>query len=106
MRASSKLAMVAVVVLIAPEIMAFPAFAQNAPAAGAAPTYKAPRTADGRPDLSGIWQAMNTAEWDIQAHDAKAGPLVVMGAAGGIPAGLGVVEDGPLSYWPGGAREQ
>jgi hypothetical protein len=43
---------------------------------------------------------MNTAEWDIQAHVAKAGPLVVMGAAGGVPAGLGVVEDGPLPYRP------
>ena len=59
-----------------------------------------PRASDGKPDLSGIWQAMNTAEWDIQAHDAKQGPLVVMGAAGGIPAGLGVVEGGPLPYKP------
>jgi hypothetical protein len=63
-------------------------------------TYRAPRTADGKPNLNGIWQALNTAEWDIQPHDAKPGPVVVMGAVGGVPAGLGVVEGGPLPYKP------
>ena len=29
-----------------------------------------PRTPDGKPDFSGIWQAMNTAAWDIQDHAA------------------------------------
>ena len=95
----------AIVVLIMQGIIASPAFAQQEaparpPAAATDPTYRAPRTTDGKPNLSGIWQAMNTAEWDIQPHDAKAGPLVVMGAVGGIPAGLGVVEDGPLPYRP------
>jgi hypothetical protein len=100
------MAVMAVVVLIMQGIVAFPAFAQKASsrpeaaALAAAAKYRAPRTSDGKPSLSGIWQAMNTAEWDIQAHDAKAGPIVVMGAVGGIPAGLGVVEDGPLPYRP------
>src|SRR5262249_28756848 len=35
--------------------------------------YKAPRTPDGKPNLSGIWQALNTANWDLQAHGARAG---------------------------------
>ena len=26
---------------------------------------------NGKPDLNGLWQALNTANWDIQAHGAK-----------------------------------
>ena len=43
------------------------------PAAGQVSTYKAPRTADGKPNLNGIWQAMNAAYWDLQGHAASAG---------------------------------
>src|SRR5262249_18571827 len=43
-----------------------------------------------KPDLSGIWQAINTASWDIQDH----------GAALGIPPGTGVVEGNELPYKP------
>ena len=32
-----------------------------------------PRTLDGKPDLSGIWQVINTAAWDIQDHSAQKG---------------------------------
>jgi hypothetical protein len=54
-------------------------------------TYRAPRTADGMPDLNGIWQAANTANWDIQDHDQRQGPLLALGAAFSVPGGEGVV---------------
>ena len=62
------------------------------------PAYKAPRTADGHPNLNGIWQAMNTANWNIEDHSAGPAPLAALGAAGAIPPGLGVVEGGALPY--------
>ncbi len=70
------------------------------PAARSTAVYRAPRASDGRPNLSGIWQAINEADYDIQAHDARPGPIVVMGAWGGVPPSLGVVQDGPLPYRP------
>ena len=40
--------------------------------------YRAPRTPDGTPDLSGIWQANNTANWDLEPHEARMGPVVAL----------------------------
>jgi hypothetical protein len=68
--------------------------------------YRAPRTADGRPDLNGIWQALGTAHWDLEGHAAREGPIVEMGALGAIPAGLGVVEGGEIPYQPWAAEKQ
>src|SRR5688572_3349589 len=65
-----------------------------------APAYRAPRAPDGKPNLNGIWQAINSAHWDIEAHSAAPGPVLELGAAGAIPAGLGVVEGGTLPYRP------
>jgi hypothetical protein len=75
------------------------------PLASQTSIYKAPRTADGKPDLNGIWQALNTANWDIQGHAAAAGPLPQLGAVGAVPPGLGVV-DGDLPYLPEAAARK
>src|SRR5438132_3638578 len=49
-----------------------------------------PRTPDGKPDMSGIWQVVNSAAWNIEDHSADKG----------VPAGQGVVEGGVLPYLP------
>jgi hypothetical protein len=62
--------------------------------------YRAPRTADGKPNLNGIWQALNEAYWDIEAHSAAPGAVLELGASNAIPGGLGIVEDGQIPYTP------
>ena len=65
-----------------------------------APAYRAPRTADAKPNLNGIWQAINTANWDVEAHAAGPSMVKELGAIGAVPAGLGVVEGGEIPYRP------
>src|SRR3979409_931043 len=74
-----------------------------APTASQTQTYKAPRTADGKPNLNGIWQALNTADWDLQGHAAAKGPVASLGAAFAVPPGLGVVEGDEIPYLPAAA---
>ena len=71
-----------------------PAFAQAA--------AQQPATIDGKPNLNGIWQAMNTANWNLEPHAAGPNPVAdrQVGATGAIPAGLGVVEGGTIPYKP------
>ena len=69
-------------------------------AVGQTTAYKAPRTADGKPNLNGIWEAMNTANWDLQPHAAAQGPLLALGAEFSVPPGLGVVEGDEIPYLP------
>jgi len=69
-------------------------------AAAQAQTYRAPRTADGKPNLNGIWQALNEANWDLEAHAASQGPVLALGAQFSVPPGVGVVEGGAIPYKP------
>jgi len=70
------------------------------PVLGQGSSFKPPRLPDGKPDLNGIWQALNTANWDLQAHAAHAGPVASLGAAFSEPAGISVVVDGEIPYQP------
>jgi hypothetical protein len=72
-----------------------------------------PRQPNGKPDLNGVWQVLNTANYDIEPHAARpamavrpgpagpvpAKPVLALGAVGSVPAGVGVVEGG-IPYQP------
>jgi hypothetical protein len=74
-----------------------------------------PRRAPARkPDLNGIWQSLNEANYDLEAHNARPalatrrgpyGPVpatqvLALGAVGAVPPGMGVVEGGTIPYRP------
>ena len=55
-----------------------------------------PRTADGKPDLQGIWHASTTAGADLQEHAARLN----------MPAGRSVVVGGSIPYQPWAAKQR
>ncbi len=80
-----------------------------------------PRRTDGKPDLSGIWQANNGAHWDLVTHTARpmvaqpgvykdvpvlAAPVVALGAVGWVPPDFGVVDGDEIPYQPWAARRK
>jgi hypothetical protein len=81
-----------------------------------------PTRIDGHPNLSGIWQVINTANWDLQTHPARAGavmqpgvhplapvpaaPVLALGTAAGVPGDLGVVDGDEIPYQPWAAAKK
>ena len=74
-----------------------------------------PRLSDGRPDMNGIWQVLNEANYDLEPHMARhsmqlregplgpvpAIPTLRLGAVGAVPGSLGVIVDGGrIPYTP------
>jgi hypothetical protein len=66
------------------------------------PPFRAPRLiGTQQPDLNGVWQALNSANYDIEPHAASPSPFpALLGAIGAEPAGMGVVEGGKIPYQP------
>ena len=58
-----------------------------------------PRTPSGKPDFSGIWQAITSAHWDIEPHVGAYGAIPEqLGALSAVPPGLGIVDEGEIPY--------
>jgi len=90
-----KLAAVVIAVLACSGMLA----AQNRLPSPAPGSYQAPRLPGTKhPDLNGLWQALNTAYWDIQDHSAQPAPVLAMGAWGAVPSGRSVVEGNEIPY--------
>ncbi len=74
--------------------------------AGAVPVAVAqdrerPERIAGKPNLNGIWQALNTANWNLEGHSAE--PIEEfwqLGSLAAIPAGQSVVVGGEIPYLP------
>src|SRR3569833_847616 len=62
----------------------------------------------GHPNINGIWEVMNTANWDLAPHDAAQAPvaLVQLGAIGAVPGGVGVVEGGAIPWKPDAVKQR
>jgi hypothetical protein len=83
MRADSRAAIAAIALAVT--LLALPAFPQAVP-----------RTAGGKPNLEGIWQATSTAAADLEDHAARFN----------MPAGLSVVTGGAIPYQPWAAAKK
>src|SRR5688572_6457251 len=62
----------------------------------------------GRPNMNGMWQAINTANWNLEDHSASATAFWQLGAISAIPAGQTVIIDnnGQIPYNPAGLKKR
>jgi hypothetical protein len=65
-----------------------------------------PRATDGHPDLSGVWQTLNTAHWNLEPHVSAYPVVIELGAQFAVPPGQGVVEGGTIPYLPEALAER
>jgi len=84
-----------------------PAAPAPAQGRGAAAPARPARIA-GRPNMNGIWQAINTANWNLEDHSASATAFWQLGAIGAIPAGQSVIVDnnGVIPYTPAALKKR
>ena len=84
----------AALVVVAVLLLAVPTFRGQT----TVPSEPPPRL-DGKPNLTGLWQALSEANWDLEPHEARPGPPQ-FGALFSEPGSVGVVEGGPIPYQP------
>jgi len=102
-------------VLLAGAVLAF-----AIPLCSQTSAYRAPRAEGGKPDLNGIWQVLNEANYDLEGHNARpalalrpgpygpvpASQVLALGAVGAVPPSLGVVEGGEIPYKPEALKQK
>src|SRR5713101_3847364 len=93
------------ILLSAVFVVLFTAMASNGQTP-ARTTSLIPRMPDGKPNFTGVWQALGTAYWDIQDHSAQPGPFFQLGAIGAVPGGRGIVEGNEIPYLPAAADKK
>lgn len=76
--------------------------AAAAPEAATTPAADSLPTLNGHPNLNGVWQALNGANWNLEAHSAVAlDAFWQMGAIAAIPAGKSLLRGGgEIPYLP------